>query len=77
MVVSDVVMPHLGGVGLVHDLRNEGYTGPVLFMSGYASKNQLPPLGDDLDILEKPFPAAALVARVRVALARREPPMIT
>jgi two-component system cell cycle sensor histidine kinase/response regulator CckA len=36
LVVTDVVMPQLGGRELVHRLRAEGATVPVLFISGYA-----------------------------------------
>ena len=36
LVVTDVVMPQLGGRELVRRLRSEGATVPVLFISGYA-----------------------------------------
>lgn len=35
LILSDVVMPRLGGVGLVHALRARGWTQPVIFMTGH------------------------------------------
>jgi PAS domain S-box-containing protein len=36
LIISDVVMPQLGGREMVRRLRDEGATVPVLFISGYA-----------------------------------------
>ena len=36
LIITDVVMPQLGGRELVRRLRDEGATVPVLFISGYA-----------------------------------------
>jgi two-component system, cell cycle sensor histidine kinase and response regulator CckA len=66
VVVTDVVMPQLGGRELVRRLRGEGATVPVLFMSGYA-EGATPERGDDTGrsaFLAKPFEIAALVRLV-------------
>ncbi len=62
LVVTDVVMPHLSGPELVHQLRDRGIEPPVLFMSGYADDHLS---GHGLDagsceLLRKPFAAAEL-----------------
>jgi two-component system cell cycle sensor histidine kinase/response regulator CckA len=66
VVVTDVVMPQLGGRELVRRHRGEGATVPVLFMSGYA-EGATPERGDDTGrsaFLAKPFEIAALVRLV-------------
>ena len=37
VILSDVVMPRLGGIGLVKALRKDGVTTPVILMSGYTA----------------------------------------
>jgi CheY-like chemotaxis protein len=66
LVVTDVVMPHLGGRELVRRLRSEGATVPVLFMSGYA-EGTTPERNDDTGrsaFLAKPFDIAVFVRMV-------------
>ncbi|WP_197377224.1 SpoIIE family protein phosphatase [Mycolicibacterium baixiangningiae] len=76
LVVSDVMMPGLDGLGLVTALRTEPRTAalPVLLLSaraGQESSIEGLQAGAD-DYLVKPFAAAELLARVRanIALAR-------
>jgi len=80
LLVTDVVMPRLGGVRLAEELRKEMPGLPVVFMSGYAR-------GEDAGLtagtpvssfLAKPFSRPQLLAavadvlrRARVAAARR------
>ncbi|MBA4071893.1 MAG: hypothetical protein C0497_08680 [Gemmatimonas sp.] len=73
LVLSDVVMPRLGGVDMVRRLRSLGYQGHVLLMSGYANEalTDTTDIGDDVELLEKPFAAAELLEKVRSVLARR------
>ena len=66
LVVTDVVMPHLGGRELVRRLRSDGATVPVLFMSGYA-EGATPERNDDTGrsaFLAKPFDIAVFVRLV-------------
>ncbi|MFN8469130.1 MAG: PAS domain S-box protein [Caldilineaceae bacterium] len=40
LIVSDVIMPRLGGIGLVRRLRQQGVDTPVILMSGHASDEE-------------------------------------
>jgi PAS domain S-box-containing protein len=67
LIISDLVMPNLGGRQLVEALRAEGETIPVLFTSGYsaesiASQGELP---KGVAFLHKPWVLADLFTRVR------------
>ncbi|MFT3709044.1 MAG: MASE1 domain-containing protein [Archangium sp.] len=66
LVLTDVVMPRMGGVELARWLRAQrGY--PVIFMSGFHEHQE------DLDaedVLAKPFAPSVLLARVSAALRR-------
>ena len=69
LVLSDVVMPNLGGRELFARLRAEGVTVPVVLTSGY-SVGDLDAQGIDPDVpmLRKPWTAEELLASVRGAL---------
>jgi CheY-like chemotaxis protein len=69
VVVSDVVMPRLNGVELVHELAASHPQIPVILMSGYAAA-QLDGMGivAPCGVLAKPFPAERLVEEVRRCL---------
>ena len=76
IVVSDVMMPRLDGVGLVRELRADPDTAalPIILVSARAGEDSTVAgidAGSD-DYLTKPFSARELVARVRthVQLAR-------
>ena len=75
LVLTDVVMPALGGPGLVAALDSLGHRPRVLFMSGYTDSalSRIQPLGATIDLLEKPFTPTDLVARVRRALDAAAP----
>ena len=63
LIVTDVVMPQLGGPELVRRLRAEGAKVPVLFISGYA-EGATPECTDDTGrsaFLAKPFDIAVFV----------------
>ncbi|MDF1800053.1 MAG: ATP-binding protein [Planctomycetota bacterium] len=62
LVVTDMVMPNLGGRGLLAQLRERGFVAPALFISAYTElqPDQLP--GDSF--LAKPFRMAELARRV-------------
>jgi PAS domain S-box-containing protein len=70
LVISDVVMPGIGGVELAHQLRESGFGARVLLMSGYPLEGRR---GDDsvaqvADWLQKPFTMAELARAVAAAL---------
>ena len=72
LVVTDVVMPKLGGPELVRRLRVVRANIKVLFLTGYPADafgpSGAPPDGDA--VLNKPFTQAALRARVAQILVR-------
>ena len=70
LVLTDVVMPHLGGPELAEKLGLIAPNVPVLFMSGYVEKSSLSDaLKQDPDsLLRKPFSPYELRARVRRTL---------
>jgi CheY-like chemotaxis protein len=71
LLVTDLVMPAMGGRELADLLRRRRPRLRVLFMSGYAGEraaDEFPP--DAADFLQKPFRLAELAARVREILDR-------
>ncbi len=72
LIVADVVMPRLDGVGLLRTLSASHPALPVILMSGYATAH-LTDLGvvAPCAVLGKPFSADALVGEVRRCLDTR------
>ncbi|MHB2015551.1 MAG: ATP-binding protein, partial [Candidatus Xenobia bacterium] len=68
MVVSDVVMPQMGGVELLERLRSMHPELPVLLMSGYADQEVLQRIPSEAALLHKPFTPDVLLKRVRATL---------
>lgn len=67
LVVTDVVMPRMGGRELASRMAERGLTMPVLFMSGYQAGEELP--SDAMhQFIGKPFTPDTLVQAVRRAL---------
>jgi two-component system, cell cycle sensor histidine kinase and response regulator CckA len=70
LVLTDVVMPEMGGNELVERIRAHDPEVRVLFMSGYTDRGMIgngsarPPTG----FLEKPFTAETLIQRLREVL---------
>jgi CheY-like chemotaxis protein len=75
LVVSDVVMPGMGGGELVARLRRSRPDLRALFISGYTGDAVLRQgiLRDEVAFLQKPFTLPALAARVRDALDGARP----
>jgi CheY-like chemotaxis protein len=75
-VVSDVVMPGIGGMELIRELRARWPELPVLFLSGYPGEDvsgELLP-GSRQAFLQKPFSPDALAAALEDLLADARPP---
>jgi CheY-like chemotaxis protein len=70
LVLTDAVMPLMGGRELVERLREVGADIPVLYMSGYADGERGGELPASAELLAKPFSAADLGARVAHLLSR-------
>ena len=72
LIITDVVMPKLGGIALYRTLRQDGHAPRFLFTSGYAAHEVM--RGDvpeaDLQLLQKPWTLADLTHRVREVLDR-------
>jgi len=70
LVISDVVMPTMGGPELVARLRTLRPTAKVLYMSGYTGDDLSRRIGQESStaMLEKPFSASALLRAVRDVL---------
>ncbi|MEO8199130.1 MAG: response regulator [Gemmatimonadota bacterium] len=73
-VVTDVMMPGIGGVELARRLRQDHPTLPVIFMSGFSADDSRWKGASILasSVLQKPFLPAALVATVAAALSTTE-----
>jgi PAS domain S-box-containing protein len=71
LVITDVVMPNLGGTALVERLRAARPGLNVLFISGYPEGEigRRALVGEGTSYLEKPFSPQVLRDRVRLALA--------
>ena len=72
LIVSDVVMPRLGGVALVKALRKSGSTTPVILMSGHPIGDEEAPwqeLGVEV-LLAKPPNSRQLAEAMALALGR-------
>ncbi len=57
LVITDLVMPRMGGVDLIKQLRSQGSDVPAIFVTGY-DKDQALDIGSGIDqsiILNKPF----------------------
>lgn len=72
-VVTDMVMPRIGGVELIRALRAARPDIVVIFMTGYSEylKGDLCDVFPGSLILQKPFSPASLVGIVREAFARK------
>jgi PAS domain S-box-containing protein len=72
LVVSDVVMPEMGGVEFVSELRQFLPKMPVLFLSGYSEEaiRRHGELQQDARLLQKPFDLRELHSHVRELLSQ-------
>ena len=70
LVISDMVMPRLGGAELYRALRDEGETVPFLMVSGYTGEEAIERklLDPGVPILPKPWDISDLLKHVRTLL---------
>jgi len=71
VIVSDMVLPGVSGIGLYETIRAAGIQTPMVYISGYSEPNQIiegMKLGA-VDFLWKPFNSEALLEAVRKSLA--------
>ena len=73
LVLSDVVMPHMGGPAMAQALHDRGLDPIVIFASGYTndSLGALEDLEFDAEFLQKPYSRRQLLSCVRAALDGR------
>jgi DNA-binding response OmpR family regulator/HPt (histidine-containing phosphotransfer) domain-containing protein len=72
LLLLDVVLPELDGIGLCHRVRSQGYTMPILLLTSKDSKHDRA-VGLDAgadDYVVKPFDPEELSARIRALLRR-------
>jgi CheY-like chemotaxis protein len=72
LLLTDVVMPHIGGPRLAQVVKSKRPGIKVLFMSGYTDSNLIRSgiASGEVDCVFKPFSPDALTTAVRVALDR-------
>jgi two-component system cell cycle sensor histidine kinase/response regulator CckA len=72
LVLTDLMMPGVGGAELARRLKQRWPALPVLFMSGYSidELHRQGAIGAEGDLLQKPFTPSGLVASVAAALSR-------
>lgn len=70
LVLSDIVMPKMGGMEFLQHFRDRGNTAPVLLASGYSSRAITPELTlrGEVAIVQKPYSPDDLLRKVRSML---------
>jgi len=68
LVLTDIVMPEMGGTELARQVAELRPNLPIVFMSGYSDDPVVRTLESSALFLPKPFTAAALTEKVRAAL---------
>jgi two-component system cell cycle sensor histidine kinase/response regulator CckA len=69
VVVTDVVMPGVGGVELVSRLRGRDPAVPVVFVSGFTAEDRELPLNERTLFVPKPYSVASLCEAIEMAVA--------
>ena len=74
LLLTDVIMPEMMGNEVAARIRAVRPNLPVLYMSGYAQPilHAQGVLDADVDLMEKPYSASTMLARVQQALDRGE-----
>ena len=72
ILVSDIIMPEMGGLELARRVAGEFPGLPILLISGYSDSHELgQSIPAELDLLQKPFSGTELTTAVAHCLARR------
>jgi two-component system, cell cycle sensor histidine kinase and response regulator CckA len=69
LLITDVVMPQMGGPALSSAVRTRWPSVPVIYMTGYPDDAQLTLQDGALELMPKPFIVSELLDRVRKLLA--------
>ncbi len=70
LVITDVVMPQMGGRALAAQLTARKPSLRLLYMSGYADDRKVRRGADESDFIQKPFAPELLLERIQGILAR-------
>ena len=75
LLITDVVMPQIGGLELARRLLALRHDLKVLYVSGYSEDDMSEQgvLSEDMEFLEKPFTPQAITRKVREILAGARP----
>lgn len=76
LLLTDVVMPGMGGMELAERLRETHPDLPTIYASGYSDRDSAEGVGEGNDwaYLRKPFSTEELLARLRETLDRQPAP---
>jgi CheY-like chemotaxis protein len=69
VIVSDVVMPMLGGVEMVGRMRDVSPEVPVVFVSGFTAQDRDLPLDARTAFVPKPYSMATLCEAIEAVIA--------
>ena len=71
LVLTDLMMPGMGGAELARRLKERWPALPILFMSGYSAEDlhRQGAIGSDGEVIQKPFTPTGLVESVSAALS--------
>ena len=77
-IVSDVRMPGMSGLDLVHRLKQDGLAAPVILITGHGDVDMAVAAikVGAFDFIEKPFDEARLLASIRNAIEKNQQPEI-
>jgi DNA-binding response OmpR family regulator len=69
VVLTDAVMPGMGGVELIRLLKGRGYAASLIMMTGYSeASDRLKAVTYGADVIAKPFTVEELVSTLRKSL---------
>jgi DNA-binding response OmpR family regulator len=70
LMLVDTVLPDATGLRFVEDLPTRSPRIPVIFIDGLAQAEELPALGSNFPLIQKPFTFWQLIRGVKAAIAR-------